>query len=86
MTVTVERTTEPQFPGEWTVMEDGVCYSRHDTETQAEEAAVELRRVLSKENRVTELMDCVQDRIMTEFELSNYDALQAMREYIEVVG
>ncbi len=82
MAITVVRSTQPEFPGEWTVMDEGMCYSRHETEQEALNEAVRLRHMMTLQNRVEELMDEVEDQIMVEFNLSKADADRAMQEWM----
>lgn len=82
MAITAEPTTEPQFPGAWTVMDDGLCLSRHDTEEEAEQAAIEARHQAILSSRVSDLMDVVRDQIETEFGLSSDDTDRAIQEYL----
>lgn len=81
MAITVELTTQPQYPGKWTVMDDGLCYSRHDTKLEATNEAEQLAHLQQLGNRVEELLDFVHTTIMSEFDLDDVNAHKAMQEY-----
>jgi len=83
-------TVEPNFdqaPSEtyikpWKVMDDLLCYSRHDTKEDAEKAAEELRHNLTLGERVQELLDAACETIMEEFSLSETSAQRELQEYL----
>ncbi len=82
MAITVERTTEPQYPGEWTVMDDGICYSRHDTKEEAIKESEILAQLHLRDERVEDLLDAVHSTLMTEFNLTGEDARKAIEDWI----
>jgi len=83
MAITVERSKElEKFPGEWVVVDHGLCWSRHDTEAEAEIAAEAIRRSEQVSEMVDERLDGLREEIMEAFEMSSDEALQAIKDCI----
>ena len=84
MTIEVTNNPDPRFPGDWQVMDDGFCMDRYQTQEAAEEGAIKYRQQHDIATRVEELVDDVQEQIMAQFGLSSEDAIERMKEYIDV--
>ena len=83
MAIEITNKPDPKFPGEWQVIDDGLCYQRYDTETQAEQGAEGLRVMKAISLKAEELLDEARETLMAEFKLSSEDARRAMKEYTD---